>query len=414
MTDSKTDRTADVTTDLTTTALAEDIALSLGTDYFLMREQLSGEEAALLDKVRAFGELEILPIVNDYWERGEFPFELIPKLRDLAIVGDGMRGYGTVPMTAVGQGLVSYELGRLDGSIGTFLGVHVGLAMKSIYLLGSPEQRERWLPSMASLETIGAFALTEPEHGSDAVALETTARRDGESWVISGRKRWPGNAVWCDLIVVFARDVGDGRVKAFVVDKNDPGYHATKIEGKMALRMVQNADILLDDVRVPEDRRLARCASFADVAKVLTGTRNMVAWASTGHAVAAYEIALTYARRRVQFGKPIAATQLVQAKLVEMLGEVTAMQLYCIRLGRLIDEGRMTDTMAALAKYFCSVKARHVCRLARDILGGNGITLEFHVMRHLCDMEALVTYEGTAEIQSLLVGREITGQSAFT
>ena len=401
-------------TDPTTTALAEDLALSLGTDYFVMREQLSGDEAALLDKVRAFGEVEILPIVNDYWERGEFPFELIPKLRDLDIVGDGMSGYGTVPMTAVGQGLVSYELGRLDGSIGTFVGVHVGLAMKSIYLLGTPEQRERWLPSMARLETIGAFALTEPEHGSDAVGLETTARRDGESWVISGRKRWPGNAVWCDLIVVFARDVEDERVKAFVVRKDDPGFHATKIDGKMALRMVQNADILLDGVRVPEDRRLPGCASFADVAKVLTGTRNMVAWASTGHAVAAYEIALTYARRRVQFGKPIAATQLIQAKLVEMLGEVTAMQLYCIRLGRLIDEGQMTDTMAALAKYFCSVKARHVCRVARDILGGNGITLEFHVMRHLCDMEALVTYEGTAEIQSLIVGREVTGRGAFT
>jgi len=401
-------------TDPTTAALAEDIALSLGTDYFLMREQLSGEEAALLDKVRAFGEREVLPVVNDYWERGAFPFELVAKLRDLGIVGDGMHGYGTVPMTAVGQGLVSYELGRLDGSIGTFVGVHVGLAMKSIYLLGSETQRERWLPSMARLETIGAFALTEPEHGSDAVALEATARRDGEGWVISGRKRWPGNAVWCDLIVVFARDVEDGKVKAFVVHRDDPGFHAAKIDGKMALRIVQNADILLDDVRVPEDRRLPGCTSFADVAKVLTGTRNMVAWASTGHAVAAYEIALGYALRRVQFGKPIAGTQLVQAKLVEMLGEVTAMQLYCIRLGRLIDEGRMTDTMAALAKYYCSVKARHVCRLARDILGGNGITLEFHVMRHLCDMEALVTYEGTAEIQSLIVGREVTGLGAFT
>ena len=400
-------------TDPTTAALAEGIALSQGTDYFLMREQLSEDEAALLDKVRAFGEAQILPVVNDYWERGEFPFELIGKLRDLGIVGDTMRGYGTVPMTAVGQGLISYELGRLDGSIGTFFGVHVGLAMQSIYQLGSEEQRERWLPSMARLERIGAFALTEPDHGSDSIALETTARRDGDSWIINGRKRWPGNAVWCDIIVVFARDVEDGKVKGFVVEKDDPGYQAAKIEGKVALRMVQNADIVLDDVRVPGDRRLTGCASFADVAKVLTGTRNMVAWASTGHAVAAYEIALTYAGRRKQFGKPIAKTQLVQAMLVEMLGEVTAMQLYCIRLGRLIDEGRMTETMAALAKYFCSVKARHVCRLARDILGGNGITLDFHVMRHLCDMEALVTYEGTAEIQTLIVGRHVTGQSAF-
>lgn len=400
-------------TDPTTTALAEGIGASRGTDHFLMREQLTAEEAGLLDKVRRFGEAEILPVAADYWERGEFPFEFVPKLRELDIVGDTMQGYGTTPMSAVGQGLISYELGRLDGSIGTFMGVHVGLAMQSIYILGSEEQRQRWLPSMARLERIGAFALTEPEHGSDSIGLEATARRDGDTWVINGRKRWPGNAVWCDIIVVFARDQDDGQVKAFVVEKDDPGYSATKIGGKVSLRMVQNADIVLDEVRVTDDRRLENCNSFADVAKVLMGTRNMVAWASTGHAVAAYEIALTYAQRRVQFGRPIARNQMVQAQLVEMLGEVTAMQLYCIRLGRLIDSGQMTDTMAALAKYFCSVKARHVCRLARDVLGGNGITLDFHVMRHLCDMEALVTYEGTAEIQTLIVGRHVTGHSAF-
>ncbi|WP_019202676.1 acyl-CoA dehydrogenase family protein [Tsukamurella sp. 1534] len=400
-------------TDQTTAALADGIARARGTDYLHMRALLSPDESALLDKVRDFGERELLPIVNDYWERGEFPFEVLPKLRDLQIVGDTMSGYGITPMTAVGQGLVSYELGRIDGSIGTFMGVHVGLAMQSVYKLGSEEQRERWLPAMARLERIGAFALTEPDHGSDSVALEATATRDGDHWVLNGAKRWPGNAVWCDVIVVFARDTADGKVKAFVVEKDDPGYGATKIEGKVSLRMVQNADIVLDGVRVPDDRRLVHCNGFPDVAKVLMGTRNMVAWASAGHAVAAYEIALTYAQRRIQFGKPIAATQGVQAKLVEMLAEVTAMQLYCIRLGRLLDEGAVTDTMAALAKYFCSVKARHVCRLARDVLGGNGITLDFHVMRHLCDMEALVTYEGTAEVQSLIVGRDITGSGAF-
>jgi glutaryl-CoA dehydrogenase len=400
-------------TDPLTADLADGLALSRETDYFLMKQQISAEELGLLEKVRRFGEAEILPVVNDYWERGEFPFELVPKLRDLQIVGDTMEGYGTVPMTAVGQGLLSYELARLDGSIATFLGVHVGLAMQSIYKLGSEEQRARWLPAMADLSRIGAFALTEPDHGSDSVALETTARRDGDSWVLNGRKRWPGNAVWCDVVVVFARDVEDRQVKAFVVEKDDPGYTATKIGGKVALRIVQNADIVLDEVHLPDDRRLVNCNSFADVAKVLMGTRNMVAWSSTGHAVAAYELALTYAQRRVQFGKPIARMQLVQAQLVEMLGELTAMQLYCIRLGRLIDAGQMTDTMAALAKYFCSVKARHVCRISRDVLGGNGITLDFHVIRHLCDMEALVTYEGTAEIQTLIVGRDVTGQSAF-
>jgi glutaryl-CoA dehydrogenase len=398
----------------TVTALAQDIGLARETDYYLMKDQLTEDELGLLYKVRQFAEAEVLPVVNSYWERDEFPFELIPKFAELNIVGDTMAGYGTMPMSAVGAGLLTYELSRIDASIATFFGVHVGLAMQSIYLLGSEEQKQRWLPSMARLEKIGAFALTEPEHGSDSVALETSARRDGSEWVLNGRKRWIGNAVWCDVIVVFARDTDDGQVKAFVVEKDNPGYAASKIEGKVALRMVQNADITLTNCRVSDDARLPNCTSFAGPARVLKGTRNMVAWSSAGHGVAAYDIALNYAQRRTQFGRPIARNQLIQAMLVEMLGEVTAMQLYCIRLGRLIDDGKMTDTMASLAKYFCTVKARNVCRMARDILGGNGILLDFHVMRHVCDMEALLTYEGTAEIQTLLVGRDITGQSAFT
>jgi glutaryl-CoA dehydrogenase len=316
-------------------------------------------------------------------------------------------------MSAVAAGLVTYELSRIDGSIATFFAVHLGLAMQSINVLGSEEQRQRYLPAMARLEKIGAFALTEPEHGSDAVILEATAERQGDEWVLNGRKRWPGNAVWCDYIVVYARDTADNQVKAFVVEKDNPGYAATKIGGKMSLRMVQNADITLTDCRVSEDARLQNCNSFKDVGKVLAGTRNSVAWGSAGHAVAAYDIALNYAQRRKQFGRPIARTQIIQSMLVERLGDLTAMQLYAIRMARLIDEGKVEETMAALAKYYCTVKGRNVCRLARDVLGGNGILLDFHVMRHLCDMEALVTYEGTAEIQSLIVGRHITGQSAF-
>ena len=401
-------------TDPSTLKLAENIGAARGTDYFLMKEQLTKDEAELLYTVRKFSEEEVLPVVNPYWESGEFPFELVPKLAALNIVGDNnMRDYGCRPMSTVGAGLISMELSRIDGSIATFFGVHVGLGMQSINILGSEEQKRRWLPPMAKLEKIGAFALTEPDHGSDSVALEATARREGDEWVLNGRKRWPGNAVWCDVIIVFARDVADKQVKAFIVEKGNPGYKATKIGGKVSLRMVQNADITLTDCRVAEENRLQNCNSFKDVAKVLAGTRNSVAWASLGHGVAAYDIALNYAQRRMQFGKPIAKTQMIQSMLVAMLGDVTAMQLYCIRLGRLIDEGHAEETMAALTKYYCSVKARDVCRVARDILGGNGITLDFHVMRHLCDMEALVTYEGTAEVQSLIVGRHITGQSAF-
>jgi glutaryl-CoA dehydrogenase len=401
-------------TDPATLKLVDNIGAARGTDYFLMKEQLTKDEVELLHKVRKFGEEEVLPVVNPYWERGEFPFDLVPKIAALNIVGDNnMRDYGCRPMSTVGAGLISMELSRVDGSFATFFGVHVGLGMQSINILGSEEQKRRWLPPMARMEKIGAFALTEPDHGSDSVALEATARRDGDEWVLNGRKRWPGNAVWCDVIIVYARDVADKQVKAFIVEKGNPGYKATKIGGKVSLRMVQNADITLTDCRVAEENRLQNCSSFKDVAKVLAGTRNTVAWGSLGHGVAAYDIALNYAQRRIQFGKPIAKTQMIQSMLVEMLGDVTAMQLYCIRMGRLIDEGKAEDTMAALAKYYCTVKARDVCRLARDILGGNGITLEFHVMRHLCDMEALVTYEGTAEVQSLIVGRHITGHSAF-
>lgn len=400
--------------DPVTLKLAENVGAARGTDYFLMKEQLTSDEQELLHSVRKFGEAEVLPIVNPYWERGEFPFELVPKIAALGLAGDyNMRDYGCRPMSAIGAGLVMMELSRIDASIATFFTVHVGLAMQSINLLGSEEQKRRYLPKMASFEKIGAFALTEPDHGSDSVSLETTARREGDEWVINGRKRWPGNAVWCDYIVVYARDVADKQVKAFVVEKGNPGYQATKIEGKVSLRMVQNADIVLTDCRVLEDARLQNCNSFRDCAKVLMGTRNAVAWGSLGNAVAAYDIALTYAQRRVQFGRSIAKSQIVQSMLVNMLGDVTAMQLYCIRLGRLIDDGKLEETMAALAKYYCSVKARDVCRTARDVLGGNGITLDFHVIRHMCDMESLVTYEGTAEIQSLIVGRDITGLSAF-
>jgi glutaryl-CoA dehydrogenase len=401
-------------TDPTTDDLVQGLARARGTDYFLMKEQLTSDEAQILAEVREFGEEHVLPIVSSYWERGEFPFELIPKIAALNIVGDhNMHEHGCRSMTAVGAGLVMMELSRIDTSISTFFAVHLGLAMQSINLLGSEEQRQRYLPAMARFEKVGAFALTEPDHGSDSVALEATARREGDEWIINGRKRWPGNAVWCDYIIVYARDVADKQVKGFVVEKDNPGYTASKIQGKVSLRMVQNADIVLTDCIVSEDARLQNCNSFKDCAKVLMGTRNTVAWASLGNAVAAYEIALTYAQRRTQFGRPIAKSQKIQSVLVDMLGDVTAMQLYCIRLGRLIDDGKLAETMAALAKYYCSVKGREVCRMARDVLGGNGILLDFHVIRHMCDMESLVTYEGTAEIQSLIVGRDITGHSAF-
>jgi glutaryl-CoA dehydrogenase len=305
------------------------------------------------------------------------------------------------------------ELNRGDGSLGTFLGVQAGLAMRSIAMLGSAAQKRRWLPPMARLEKIGAFALTEPLHGSDSVALETGARRDGDTWVLNGQKKWIGNGSIADVIVMWARDTDDGKVKGFLVERDSPGFTARAMTGKASLRAVWQAEIELTDVRVGEDNRLPGARTFKDAGAVLAGTRNTVAWAALGHATAAYDAAMAYCKQRVQFGKPLVSFQLVQDRLVKMLAELCGMQLYCLRLGRLIEEGNLSDTIAALAKMHNTRKARQIIAEARDLLGGNGILLDFHVMRHLADMEAIHTYEGTESIQALIVGRDITGVGAF-
>ena len=390
-----------------------DIGRSRGTDYFHIGDQLTAHERDCWRRTRDFVDDEVLPVINGYWERAEFPWPLIEKLAKLNVVGDGIEGFGCPPMSPIATGLVHMELNRGDGSLGTFLGVQSGLAMRSIALLGSEEQKQRWLPPMASLEKLGAFALTEPLHGSDSVALETTAYRDGHTWVVNGQKRWIGNGTIADVIVLWARDVADGRVKGFLVEKGTPGFEARRIEGKGSLRAVWQADIDLRDLRVPEDNRLPGARSFKDAGTVLAATRNTVAWSALGHAVAAYDAAHSYCAQRVQFGKPLVSFQIVQARLARMLAEICGMQLYCLRLGRLIEEGRLSDTIAALAKMNNTSKARQVILEARDLLGGNGILLDFHVMRHMADMEAIHTYEGTETIQSLIVGRDITGVGAF-
>ena len=396
------------------------IGRSLGTDYFLIADQLTREELGYLRRTRDFVDNEVLPVINGYWERAEFPRPLIDKLAKLDIVGDGIEGYGCPPMSPIATGLVHMELNRGDGSLGTFVGVQAGLAMQSIAMLGSEEQKRRWLPGMARLEKLGAFALTEPAHGSDSVALETSARRvkgageaGGDNWVIDGAKKWIGNGTLADVVVVWARDTEDHQVKGFLVEKGTPGYDARRIDGKGSLRAVWQAEITLSGVRVPEENRLPGARSFRDTGRVLAGTRNAVAWGALGHATAAYEAAVAYCRQRQQFGKPLVSFQIVQDKLVKMLAEVCSMQLYCLRLGRLIEEGKLTDTIAAIAKMNNTRKARQVISEARDLLGGNGILLDFHVMRHMADIEAIHTYEGTETIQTLIVGRDITGASAF-
>jgi glutaryl-CoA dehydrogenase len=386
---------------------------ALATDYLFVREQFGDEQWERFIATRRFVDQEVLPTINGYWERAELPWPLMTRLAELELVGEDIEGYGCPGMSPLACGLVTMELHRGDGSLGTFFGVQSGLAMKTIAMLGSEEHKQRWLAPMARLEKIGAFALTEPDHGSDSVALETCARRDGDTYVIDGAKRWIGNATIADVVVVWARCVEDGQVKGFLVETDAPGYEATVIAGKGAARSVWQADIRLDGVRVPVESRLPGAESFKDAGRVLVATRGAVAWAALGHAVAAYDTALTYTRQRAQFGRPLCSFQIVQERLVKMLAEVTAMQLYCMQLARLAECGRLSDTIAGLAKMNNTRKARQVIADARDLLGGNGILLENHVIRHMSDIEVLHTYEGTETMQTLIVGRDITGVGAF-
>jgi glutaryl-CoA dehydrogenase len=392
--------------------LFDGLGQALGTDCMLLREELTDDQLDLLRRVRAFVDGEVLPVINDYWERAELPWPLIDRLGELGIFGEDIRGYGCPGLNPIACGLVNMELNRGDGSLGTIFGVQSGLAMKAIALLGSEEQKERWLPAMARGEKLGAFALTEPNHGSDSVALETSARRDGDGYVIDGAKRWIGNGSIADVVVLWARGE-DGQVKGFLVEKGTAGYRAEVIEGKSSMRAVWQAHIVLEGVRVPAENRLPGANSFRDAACVLTPTRGTCAWNALGHAVAAYETALSYASRRRQFGRSLSTFQIVQDRLVKMLAEITTMQLYCLQIGRLAERGQLTETMAGLAKLNNTRAARRVCAEARDMLGGNGILLENHVIRHMVDVEAIHTFEGTETMQTLIVGRDITGFGAF-
>ena len=384
-------------------------------DLYRFEDVLSPEERAVRDRVRAWCDEAVLPVANDYWQRAQFPAELVPGYGRLGVAGGALTGPGCPGMSALAEGLVAAEFARADGSISTFNVVHSGLAMASIGLLGAQEQQERWLPAMARADKLGAFALTEPDHGSDVVRLETRARRDGDSYVLHGAKRWIGNGSVADLVVVWARD-DDGDVGGFVVEhgpEGTPGYEAAVITGKSGNRAVWQAEIALDGVRVPADNRLAHARTFADTAKVLTKSRQSVAWEGLGHATAAYEAAVAYVAQRRQFGKPLASFQLVQNKLSSMLSDIVGMQFLCLRMAQLQQEGRAELPTAALGKLHTASAARRVLADARDLLGGNGLLLDYHVARHHADMEAVYTYEGTDTVQSLIVGREITGISAF-
>jgi glutaryl-CoA dehydrogenase len=386
----------------------------LASDFYGYESLLTDREKSFIADLRSYLETDVKPIVNEHWEKAEFPASIIPGLHGLGTIGLGYEETRAFENSAVFRGWVALELSRVDASVSTYVGVQNGLALGAVAITGSPEQRAEWLPKLASGEVLSAFALTEPLSGSDSArGLRTIATRDGDNWVLNGSKRWIGNATFSDMTIVWARSTEDDQVKGFMVPTSTPGYTATKMEGKQSLRMVQNADIALENVVVPEALRLQNANSFKDTAAVLRQTRAEVAWSAIGVAVGAYEAALRYATERTQFGKPLAAHQLVQDLLVKSVGNITASIALCTRASEMLDRGEQLDEHSALAKAYATSRMRETVAWSREILGGNGILIDYDVARFFADAEALYSYEGTREMNTLIVGRSITGHAAF-
>lgn len=386
----------------------------LASDFYSYGSLLTDREQQALAELRAWLDRDVRPIVNDHWERAEFPIEVVRPLAEHGALSYAWDETKPFENSAVFRGFVALELARVDASVGTFVGVQNGLAIGSIATAGSPEQRREWIPRLASGEVIGAFGLTEPLSGSDSArGLRTTARREGDTWILNGQKRWIGNATFSDITIIWAKDEADGQVKGFIVPTATPGYAATKIEGKVSLRMVQNADITLTDVAVPESLRLQEADSFRATSAVLRQTRAEVAWSAVGTAIGAYEAAVRYAKEREQFGRPIGSHQLIQDLLVKCLGNITASLGMVVRVSEMQDRGEQRDEHSALAKAYATSRMRETVAWAREACGGNGIVLEYDVARFFADAEALYSYEGTREMNTLIVGRAITGEAAF-
>jgi glutaryl-CoA dehydrogenase len=386
----------------------------LSSDFYGFENSLSDQEKDVIVRLREYLEAEVRPLVNDHWARAAFPTQVVKGLADLGLFGMPWDETRPFPNSAVFRGWVALELARVDASIATLVGMQNGLVMGSIGVAGSDEQRAEWLPKFASGELLGCFGLTEPLSGSDsAQGLRTIATRDGDAWVLNGAKRWIGNGTIADVAIIWAKSAEDGEVKGFIVPTSTPGFSATKIENKQALRIVQNADIVLDNVVVPEANRLQRGNSFRETAAVLRLTRAEVAWAAVGNSMGAYEAAVTYANERIQFGKQIGGHQLVQDLLVKSLGNITSSIGVVTRVSQMLDEGTQRDEHASLAKAFTTSRMRETVAWCRELFGGNGIVLDNDVIRHFADAEAIYSYEGTREMNTLIVGRSITGKAAF-
>jgi glutaryl-CoA dehydrogenase len=387
---------------------------NLTSDFYFVQDSLTDRENESIHDLRDYFDSEVAPIADDYWERGEFPMQVIKPMAALGAYGPLWEESRLFENSARYRGWAALESGRVDAGVSTFIGVQSGLAMGSIGVAGSPEQRAEWLPKLATGELVAAFGLTEPLSGSDSSGgLRTSATRKGDTWILNGAKRWIGNATFADVVVIWARDTADGQVKGFLVTRDTPGFVTSKIEHKQALRSVQNADIVLTDVVVPEERRLQNANSFKDTAQVLRLTRADVAWQAVGNSIGAYEAAVKYTLEREQFGRKLSSFQLVQDLLARCLGNISASIALCMQTSQLLDEGRQSDAHSAMAKSFATSRMRETVAWAREVMGGNGIVLEYGVARRFADAEALYSYEGTREMNSLIVGRAITGTSAF-
>lgn len=382
-----------------------------GVDYYHCDDLLTEDERSVRDSVRRWVEERYLPKVDDYFEQGIFDRDLIPQLADLGLLGIKVEGYGGSGMSSTVYGLVCQELERGDSGLRSFVSVQNSLVMFPIYTFGTEEQRNRWLPALASGEKVGCFGLTEHDTGSDPLHMHTRATLKNGDYVIHGSKMWITNGELADVAVVWART--EKGIRGFLVEKGMPGFQAHSIAHKYSHRASVTSGLMLDEVRVPVENLLPGTDGIKSPLMCLNEARFGIAWGAAGAAMACYEIALEYAKSRIQFQVPIASFQMVQEKLVKMLSEITKAQLLCIRLGRLKDEGKVRPTQISLAKMNNVSEALKIARSARSILGANGITLDYHIIRHMLNLEAVYTYEGTHDIHTLAVGRDITGLDAF-
>jgi glutaryl-CoA dehydrogenase len=396
---------------------AYDVTRALDVDYYGVFADIPARDREVWQRARSAATAVQSEFVTA-WDRHEYPIEAAMSLGRHGLFNDGLTHPDLEQFSPLATGLVNMELSRVDGSLGTVLAVQGGLALRTLVYFGSQEQQERYVGPLACGEVLGAFALTEPDHGSDSAGLDTRAIRTAEGWILRGAKKWIGNGASGGITFVWARvedpGAGDhGAVRCFLVPQDTLGYRGDVIAGKGALRAIDQAAIALDDVELPAEAVLPGARTFKDASRVLYATRAGVAWSALGHATACFESALAYATQRVQFGKRLAQHQMVQEKLTRMLSQLVTMQMYCVQLADLEAAGRLRPTQASLAKYHNTRTARAIAAEARDMLGGNGILLENGVIRHQADIEAIHTYEGTESVQALLIGRDLTGFSAF-